>query len=226
MSAEKSAQEAYQEGTSYQFEQPELSLGPWTSYSLVHDAKHMSFVLARYKFCAKMLEGKRRLMEVGCGDGFGLPILAQSAERVHAVDWDLRLLSGNARRLQHLDNVSYVHADLNVDAPDLTVDGAVLIDVIEHLEPAKEATFIRNVVRCLTEDGALITGTPNVTASQYASPRSEAQHINLKSQDTLRALMEQYFHNVFMFGMNDEVVHTGYPPMCHYIWSVAAGVRL
>jgi hypothetical protein len=43
--------------------------------------------------------------------------------------------------------------------------------------------------------------------------------------DSLRTLMERYFTNVFMFGMNDEVLHTGYAPMCHYIWSLAVGVR-
>jgi hypothetical protein len=32
-----------------------------------------------------------------------------------------------------------------------------------------------------------------------------------------------YFRNVFMFGMNDEVVHTGYGPMCHYLWMVGVG---
>jgi hypothetical protein len=25
-----------------------------------------------------------------------------------------------------------------------------------------------------------------------------------------------HFSNVFMFGMNDETLHTGYGPMCHY----------
>ena len=48
MNTPKSAEDAYREGTDYQFEQEELSLGPWTSYSLVHDPKHMAFVLARY----------------------------------------------------------------------------------------------------------------------------------------------------------------------------------
>jgi hypothetical protein len=71
----------------------------------------------------------------------------------------------------------------------------------------------------------LITGTPNITASAHASPRSQVQHINLKSMQSLRELMLRYFENVFMFGQNDEVVHTGYAPMCHYIWSVAAGKR-
>ena len=84
---------------------------------------------------------------------------------------------------------------------------------------------IENIVRCLPNDGVLITGTPNKTAGQYASPQSAALHINQKSSDELRTLMQRYFHNVFMFGMNDEVLHTGYAPMCHYIWALAVGVR-
>jgi len=221
----KSAEEAYREGTDYQFEQQELTLGPWTSYSLVHDPKHMAFVLARYKFCAKMLDGKERVFEIGSGDGFGLPIVAQHVGHVYCIDWDTRLLEGNARRLPHLKNVSYLHLDLNADKPAVQADGAFSIDVIEHIEPAKEAAFVENIVDCLTPDGVLITGTPHVTASAYASPRSQVQHINLKSMQSLRELMLRYFENVFMFGQNDEVVHTGYAPMCHYIWSVAVGKR-
>lgn len=221
----KSAKDHYKEGTGYQFETPELSLGPWTSYSLLNDPKHLCFVLSRYKFCAKMVEGKNTVLEVGGGDGFGLPLIAQCAERVYVVDWDQRLLDGNARRLAHLKNVVYVNVDLNVSSPDIQVDAAFMIDVIEHLDPSTEETFMRNVLRCLKTDGVLITGTPNVTATQYASPRSQVQHINLKSMKTLRELMDRYFTNVFMFGMNDEVLHTGYAPMCHYIWSIGVGVR-
>lgn len=221
----KSAQEAYREGTDYQFETPELQIGPWTSYSLLHDPKHLVFVLARYKFATKLLEGKSVIMEVGSGDGFGLPMVAQAAEHVYAVDWDQRLLEGNARRLSHLTNVTYLHLDLNKERPDIQVDAAFSVDVLEHIEPASEARFVENIVGCLKPQGVLITGTPNVAASQYASPRSQAQHINLQSMGSLRALMERYFYNVFMFGQNDEVVHTGYAPMCHYIWSLAVGVR-
>ena len=221
----KSAKKAYKEGTDYQFKTQEFKLGPWTSYSLINDPKHMSFVLARYKFCAKMLEGKKIVMEIGSGDGFGLPIIAQAAKKVYAVDWDKRLLEGNAKRLKHLKNVEYLHVDLNKSAPNVKVDGVFLIDVIEHLEPAAERVFLNNIVACLKTNSVLIIGTPNITASEYATPRSRVQHINLKSSKSLRELMEGYFDNVFMFGMNDEVLHTGYSPMCHYIWAVGAGLR-
>jgi len=222
---QNSAKEAYKKGTDYQFDTKEITLGPWTSYSLINDPKHMSFVLSRYKFCAKMLEGKLSVMEVGSGDGFGIPIIAQTAKKVYALDWDKRLLQGNARRLSHLKNVEYIHVDLNKNSPDIKVDAAFMIDVIEHLEPEVEANFLNNITKCLKPGGVLIVGTPNISASKYATSRSKVQHINLKSTQTLRRLMEKYFDNVFMFGMNDEVLHTGYAPMCHYIWAVGAGLR-
>ena len=221
----KTAAELYKETTDYQFAAPEIPLGPWTSYSLLHDPKHMSFVLARYKFVAKMLQGRERVMEIGAGDGFGLPMVAQAVTHVSAVDWDQRLLDGNARRLKHLTNVSYVLADLNYEAPDVKVDAAYWVDVIEHLDAVTESTVLQNILRCLPDNGVLLTGTPNKTASPYASIQSERAHINLKTMEELRALMQRHFHNVFMFGMNDEVLHTGYAQMCHYIWSLAVGVR-
>jgi len=226
MSSRKFAEDTYREGTDYQFEQEELALGPWTSYSLVHDPKHMAFVLARYKFVAKMLDGKENVFEIGSGDGFGLPIVAQHVGRLHCIDWDRRLLEGNKRRLAHLTNVSYLHLDLNKTRPNIKADAIYSIDVIEHLDPEHEDMFVENMIECLTSNGILITGTPNITANQYASERSRVQHINLKGIKELRALMDRYFENVFMFGMNDEILHTGYAPMCHYIWSIAAGKKV
>jgi len=221
----RSAEKLYKEGTDYQFDTQELKLGPWTSYSLINDPKHMCFVLSRYKFCAKMLEGKNTVMEIGSGDGFGLPIIAQAVKKVYTVDWDKRLLENNAQRLKHLKNVGYLHVDLNKQAPSVKVDAVFMIDVIEYLEAKTEKKFLDNIIKCLKPQGVLIVGTPNITASQHATPRSRVQHINLKSGKSLRELMEKYFENVFMLGMNDEVLHTGYAPMCHYLWSVGVGVR-
>lgn len=221
----KNADALYRELMEQFFDTPEIPLGPWTSYSLIYDPKHLAFVLSRYKFVAKLLQGRERVMEIGSGDGFGLSVVAQAVKHVYAVDWDRRLLEGNARRLKHLTNLTYVDADLNKESPKLEVDAAYWIDVLEHLDAAAESIVIENILRCLPDEGVLITGTPNKTAAQYASPQSEALHINLKTMEELRALMQRYFRNVFMFGMNDEVVHTGYAPMCHYLWSLAVGVR-
>ncbi len=111
------------------------------------------------------------------------------------------------------------------DVPKEKFDGVFSIDVIEHLDKHLNKPFFENQSACLKEDGVCIVGTPNITANKYASPRSRVQHINLQSQASLKKMMSGYFKRVFMFGMNDEVLHTGYAPMCHYIFGMGVGIK-
>jgi hypothetical protein len=47
----------------------------------------------------------------------------------------------------------------------------------------------------------------------------------LKSAPEKKKLFEKYFNFVWIFSMNDEVVHTGYYPMAHYLFAVCAGKK-
>lgn len=208
-----------------QFEAPAIRLGPWTSYGLMHDPKHLCFVLSRYKFCAKMLEGKERVLEVGCGDGFGIPIMAQAVKHLHCTDWEERIIADIPQRLSHLKNVTYEALDVTVSQPRGTYDAVLSVDVIEHIESEREEGFMRHLCGTLDPGGVLIIGTPNKTSAVYASPQSNAQHINLKTASDLRSLMNRYCLNTFLFSMNDEVLHTGYAPMAHYLFAIGAGIR-
>lgn len=222
--------EAYKKGTDEQFICP-MSLGPWTSYSLLHDPKHMCFVLARYKFCSRILEGKEHILEIGCGDAFGTPIVAETTASVVAIDTEERHIIGNSNRLSEIKNITFVKHDIcnsSIVDDDFNLfkfDGAFSIDVIEHLDKELEHSFMINMCNNLVVDGICIIGTPNITASKYATPRSQIQHINLKSYESLRELMIDYFSNVLMFSMNDEVVHTGYGQMAHYLFGVGVGIK-
>jgi hypothetical protein len=82
-----------------------------------------------------------------------------------------------------------------------------------------------NMSASLNPNGVMVIGTPNITAQQHASKHSRTGHINLKDHQTLRALCQRYFCTVFMFSMNDEVLHTGYFPMAHYLWAICATLR-
>jgi len=59
----------------------------------------------------------------------------------------------------------------------------------------------------------------------HASPPSKIGHVNCKTGKELKALLERFFHNVFVFSMNDEVVHTGYAPMAHYLIAIGCTRR-
>lgn len=223
------AWDTYSSGVAPQFAADPITLGPVTSWGMMHDPKHLAFVLARYKFVAKMLEGKADVLEIGCGDAFGTPTVAQTVGKLHAVDWDERYIEPTRRRLAGIANLSLRHFDITkmpvCPRVGTLFDAIYWLDVLEHLDPAREDRAWMNIVRSLKPNGILITGTPNKAAAQYASEPSRAQHINLKTHDELRALTGRYFENVFMFGMNDEVVHTGFGPMCHYLISVGVGVK-
>ena len=104
-------------------------------------------------------------------------------------------------------------------------DGAFALDVIEHIPPNLEQKFMTNISDSLKPDAIFIIGTPNINSQQYASSESAIGHINLKSGESLKKLMASFFENVFIFSMNDEVVHTGFFPMAHYLLAIGVGTK-
>jgi len=219
-------QDVYEVGTREQFAEKSIVLGSFATYNVLYDPKHMGFILARYKFVAKMFNGFDYALEVGCGDAFGTPIVAQHVKRVIAIDSDARHIRSNKKRLRNLENIQFSQGLIqNFKSTEKLFDGSYSIDVIEHLDGQLNDLFIESQVRKLKGNGVCIVGTPNITANKYASETSRVQHINMHSQKTLNALMSKYFDRVFMFGMNDEVLHIGYAPMCHYIFGMGVGLK-
>jgi len=197
-----------------------VTLGKFTSYDYMTDPKHFVFVGARYKFCAQMLAGMNRVLEVGCGDGFGSAIVADTVENLLCVDINEPLLEENRKRNDFLENVSYECFDFRIEARQDRFDGIFLVDVLEHIYPSEEEPFLSHIVESLSPHGTLIIGTPNAAADRYASTYSQRAHVNTKTFKALKVLCDERFHHVFLFGMNDEVLHTGYPAMCHYLWAL------
>lgn len=202
-----------------------VELGRYTSDDYMNNPKHIAFVASRYKFCAKMLEGMDTVMEIGCGDGFGAPFVAGVVNKLICTDINPPLLEDIRSRHQFLKNTSYEFFEFRKQAYKPQVDGIFLVDVIEHIFGNEENAFMTNLAGSLKEHGVALIGTPNKTADQYASEWSRQGHVNLKTHQELRAMGSRYFYNVFMFGMNDEVVHTGYGPMCHFLWILCVAPR-
>jgi len=197
------------------------SLGLMTNQAWHDDPRHLVFTLSRYKFVAKMLADRGHVLEVGCGDAFGTRIVAQSVRQLTATDFDPVFVADVNRRMDPKWRFECrVHDMLGGPFPG-RYEGAYALDVIEHIQPKDEIAFVGNIVKSLTKEGVLILGCPSLQSQAYASPPSKAGHVNCKTGDTMRELLGQYFHNVFVFSMNDEVVHTGYTPMAHYLIGLA-----
>jgi len=207
------------------YEKKGVVLGPYTSHIWRDDPKHLLFLLARYKFCSKLLAGKNTVLEVGCGDSFGTGIVLQTVKKVHGIDIEPLIIKDNIERTEYGARCSYEVLDITLHSPGIRFDGAFALDVIEHIPNSSEDQFMANIANSLVSDAVCIIGTPNITASQYASSGSAASHINLKNADSLKQLMSPYFENVLIFSMNDEVVHTGFYPMAHYLLSVGTNLK-
>jgi len=195
-----------------------MIMGEYTSYQYQTDPKHLCFVLSRYKFCASMLRGSDTVIEIGSGDGFGSPLVASEVGKLTCLDIDEGILEGNQSRLESFKNISFDYFDFRKTSYLPLVDGIYLIDVIEHIYKHEEPVFMSHLANSLKKTGIAIIGTPNKNASQYASQGSLEAHVNMKNHETLVELGKTYFENVFLFGMNDEVLHTGFPQMSHYLW--------
>ena len=200
-------------------------LGLMVNESWNQDPKRTLFTLARYKFVAKMLAGSERVLEIGCADAFGTRLVQQSVVSVTAIDFDPVFVDDvNARLDPAWPMECFVHDLLDGPVPG-QFDAIYSLDVLEHIHPDNEAKFISNMLKSLDPNGVMIVGAPSLESQVYASPQSKAGHVNCKSGDNLKALFKRHFHQVFLFSMNDETVHTGFYPMAHYLIALCCGKR-
>ena len=202
-----------------------ISLGRYTTQAYVQDPIRLSFITSRYKFCARMLSGCETALEIGCGDGFGGGIVAQTVNQLICTDINEELLSENREKMAVIKNISFEYHDFRKTPYKRKVDSIYLIDTIEHIYPDEEEAFMTNLTASINDNGVCLIGTPNETADQYANNWSREGHVNLKNHESLMELVWQYFYNSFFFGMNDEVLHTGFPPMTHFMWALCVGPR-
>lgn len=197
-------------------------LGLMTNQVWHEDPRRLTFILARYKFVAKMLSGTRDVAELGCGDAFGTRIVQQEVGEVTVYDFDPLFIADIERRQSpRWPLEARVHDILDGRLP-RRHDAIYSLDVIEHIAAEQEDLYLGNLAGSLTDHGVLIVGSPSLESQAYASPQSKIGHVNCKTGRELKGLLEQYFHTVFLFSMNDEVVHTGFYPMAHYLFALCA----
>jgi 2-polyprenyl-3-methyl-5-hydroxy-6-metoxy-1,4-benzoquinol methylase len=200
-----------------------VTLGPMASFTWNSDPKRLLFVLSRYKFAARVLEGAENVIEIGCGDGFASRIVKQHVKRLVLTDADPRMVrtAGETTCVEYpVESVCHNFAESLLPASCKLFDGAYLLDVLEHIEQDKEITFLKNIKTALAPGAKVIIGTPSKESQEYASDGSKAGHVNCKTKEELHTDLKKIFNSVTCFSMNDEVVHTGFSKMSNYLIAV------
>jgi SAM-dependent methyltransferase len=114
--------------------------------------------MARYTFAARLARGKR-VLDAGCGAGYGSAELAQAADSVVGVDRAAEAVE-LARASYGLPNLRFEQASCEaLPHPGGSFDLVVAFEVIEHLDHWRE--FLLEARRVLAPAGQIVISTPN-----------------------------------------------------------------
>lgn len=192
------------------------TMGLGASWAYHSDLRHVLFSMARYKFVAKMFQGLGHVLEVGCADGFFTRIVRQTVDKVTGIDIDGGMVQSAKETMSSRWPFTPLCHDILEKPVEGCFDGAYSLDVLEHIPASQEERFIANILASLSPTAPLIIGMPTLQSQVHATNVSRKHHINCKDMPEIKTLLSKFFHNVFVFSMNDEIVHTGFHPMSHY----------
>ena len=130
------------------------------AYFRSHDA-YVIYVThaASYRFAEGFCAG-RKVLDLGCGSGYGAARIAAVADSVHGVDVSQDAISfANTR--YHAPNLTYsrIEPDSRLPFDDHSFDVALSFQVIEHVWD--ETAYLREARRVLKPGGLMIVITPD-----------------------------------------------------------------
>ena len=155
--------------------------------------------LAAYRFAKPMGEGQR-VLDLGCGAGYGAVLIAGSAGGVIALDVALNALPTSEPKTA---TAAFVAGDsLRLPLRDETFDLVVSFQVIEHIEHRRALGFLRETGRVLAKEGLALITTPNrkLRLLPYQKPWNKHHKKEYNAME-LKSLLRQAFPNVQMLGL-------------------------
>ena len=201
-----------------------IEWGRYVSYWFYHTPRRLLHCLSYYKFAAKMIGTQKRVLDIGCNEGIGTYLIAKECGFAKGIDFDKQAIE-QAQENFNETCVAFEIGDFLQISPQPKWDAIVNFDVIEHIFPEHVDQFMQRICSNLKEEGVAIIGTPSYISQQFASDISKKGHVNIYDPIRLKKELSNYFHYVFLFAANDEVVHTGFLPLAHYLIAVCCKKR-
>lgn len=144
-------------------------------------------ILAYYK-AAELVHGD--VLEIGTGMGYGMEVVAPSAERYVTID------KSCAYNVELPANAEFQQMTVPpINFPDESFDFVISFQVIEHIKRDRE--FVKEVSRVLRKGGVFIVSTPNAPMSLTRNP----WHVREYTTKELKTLLSNDFSDVEMLGV-------------------------
>ena len=151
--------------------------------------------LVRYRFAAGLgLVANQKVVDIGCGSGYGTALLAERARQVVGVDNSLEAVAYARASYQH-PRLHFAVADCRrLPLQDGSFSLAILFEVIEHI--VEQEQCLREIRRVLAAKGTLILSTPNPQSRSRAVEEANPFHFKELTEDQLRELLQPHFAHV------------------------------
>ena len=180
------------------------------TWSKLAEYEHMP----RYELAKTLIKGKR-VLDFGCGTGYGSAMLAKVAKAVTGLDIDEKAIAW--ARETHISPQLSFHCcnDLGESLPNASFDAVTCFEMIEHVDYETQQSVIASIARLLRNDGTLIISTPNpeITDLYGENPYHLREMTLVEFRDLLAAhfpfirILEQRVQNSITFdevGSNQE----------------------
>ena len=162
-----------------------------TSDQLPSDNPLHQRLLKAYHVAIPYISGD--MLELGCGEGRGVGLLANLASSYLALDKITEVI--NKLSAQYPDHQFQQAVFPPVGLPDNQFDTIVSFQVIEHIQD--DHLFLKEIARLLKPGGKALISTPNIKMTLSRNP----WHIREYTADQLSKICENYFSEVDMKGI-------------------------
>jgi hypothetical protein len=217
------------------------------------DEARLASHLAHYRFIAAVIGIRHDVAEYGCASPTGTRLILQQSRKMTLFDPRPLVVGDLQWRFQDDWRFEARLHDIISKPLSRQVDSAYCVDFLQYISRDEEDDFVRNLRNSLSRDSDfLLIGNPSYGAGnqtdtqrglgadvpdgiaaqsrrenlprQSQSARSEAL-IYRRTGAELKALMERFFQNVFVFSMVDDVAQPGILPNAQHVFALSCGKK-
>jgi hypothetical protein len=219
------------------------------------DEARLASHLAHYRFIAAVIGVRHDVAEYGCASPTGTRLILQQSRKMTLFDPRPLVVGDLQWRFQDDWRFEARLHDITAKPLPRQVDSAYCVDFLQYISRDEEDIFVGNLRDSLSRDSDfLLIGCPSygagandplVTSNAFGADTPHAISTQLTHQDVtcrsksalgeartyrrtgaeLKALMERFFQNVFVFSMVGDVSQPGIQPNAQHVFALSCGKK-